>query len=228
VTPARLARTGLAALAVCALLAGGAWIMASRWTPERSAFPTQGIDVSYLHGAIDWPSARAARIDFAYIRASEGRDSRDPRFSANWTGARSAGVGRGALHVFTLCAAGSEQAGNFIALVPRDADALPPAIALEFALSCTQRPDRRVLLREIETFIRMVEAHSERPVMLYVTPEFDERYRVSEAIDRPLWLRSLFREPSYGAHPWVMWQANDRRSVDGVEIPVSWNVVRPE
>lgn len=211
-----------------ALLAGSAWIAASRWAPDRADYPTQGIDVSARQGTIDWPRVRAAGVDFAYIRASEGAGLRDPRFSQNWAGAQSAGVGRGAFHMFSLCATGLAQAENFIALVPRAGDALPPAIALEFGDGCTQRPGRKALLVEIERFIRMVEAHSERPVMLHVTRAFDAQYRISEAIDRPLWLHSPFREPSYGAHPWVMWQANDRRSVDGVDTPVSWNAVRPE
>lgn len=227
-TPARLARNALLVLALGAIMAAGAWILAARWAPDRTAYPTQGIDVSHHQGAIDWQSVRAAGVDFAYIKASEGADFRDPRFSDNWVSARAAGVGRGAYHFFTLCAPGADQAGNFIALVPREADALPAAVDLEFGGNCAKRPDRKLLLAEIETFIRMVEAHSERPVMLYVTREFDEHYRVSEAIDRPLWLRSLFREPTYGDHPWVMWQASNRRSIDGVSKPVDWNVVRPE
>lgn len=227
-TPARLARNALVLLAIGALLAAGAWIFAAGWAPDRTIYPTQGIDVSHHQGPIDWQSVRAEGVDFAYIKASEGADFRDARFSDNWTGARSAGIGRGAYHFYTLCASGADQAGNFIALVPREADALPAAIDLEFGGNCARRPDRKVLLAEIETFIRMVEAHSERPVMLYVTREFDEHYRISDAIDRPLWLRSLFREPAYGAHPWVMWQANNRRRIDGVETPVDWNVVRPE
>jgi lysozyme len=74
----------------------------------------------------------------------------------------------------------------------------------------------------------MVEAHSERPVMLKPSREFEARYRLSEVVDRPLWLASAFREPDFGAHPWVMWQASDRRRVEGASHPVGWNVVRPE
>jgi lysozyme len=72
----------------------------------------------------------------------------------------------------------------------------------------------------------MVEAHAGQPAMLYITREFEEHYRVSEAIARPLWLRGLVLPPTYGARPWVMWQASNFRSVDGISGRVDWNVVR--
>ncbi|MBW2706938.1 MAG: lysozyme, partial [Deltaproteobacteria bacterium] len=39
------------------------------------------IDVSHHQGKIDWQKLRRAGIDFAYIKATEGGDFRDPRFA---------------------------------------------------------------------------------------------------------------------------------------------------
>ncbi len=64
--------------------------------------------------------------------------------------------------------------------------------------------------------------------MLYITREFEEAYRVSAGVDRPLWLRRILFEPDYGSRPWVMWQAHHRRKVQGIDGPVDWNVVRPQ
>jgi lysozyme len=227
-TPARLLRR-IALLAVLAAVAAAAgWYVVRGWAPPRDAWPVQGVDVSHHQGRIDWPSVRADGADFAYIKASEGSDFRDERFAENWAGAAAAGMRRGAYHFFTLCTAASAQATNFIALVPREADALPPALDLEFGGNCAKRPERDALLAEVAIFVRMVEAHSEKPVMLYITREFEDHYRVSEAIDRPLWLRRIYFEPDYATHPWVMWQANPRRRVSGIDGPVDWNVVRNE
>lgn len=227
-TPASILKGLLGLLLAGAIVAGGGWYAFTHWSPPRETYPTQGIDVSHHQGKIDWRAVRAAGADFAYIKASEGGDLRDDRFAENWRTANEAGVKRGAYHFFTLCKPGRDQATNFIAMVPREAEALPPALDLEFGGNCANRPARDALLAEIATFIEMVEAHSEKPVMLYMTREFEDQYKVSEAVDRPLWLRSIYFEPGYGAHPWVMWQANPRRSVDGVEGPVDWNVVRPQ
>ncbi len=215
-------------LVALALLAGLGWLGVSRWTPDREAYPTQGVDVSHIQGEIDWKAARSAGVDFAYIKASEGSDLRDDRFASNWTTTTEAGVKRGAYHFYSLCRTGREQATNFIALVPREAEALPPAIALEFDGNCEQRPSRKNLLAELATFIQMVEAHSEKPIMIQVTRAFETQYRISEALNRPLWLTSTVLAPSYGGHDWVMWQASRLRRIDGIDGPVNWNVVRPQ
>ena len=225
-TPARWLRRAMAVIAMLALLAAGLWLGVAHWAPSRATYPVQGIDVSHHQGRINWKRVHGDGVGFAYIKASEGAGLRDPRFAENWRDAKAAGIGRGAYHFFTLCRAGREQATNFIATVPREAEALPPVVDLEFGGNCAARPDRLRLLKELRDFIAMVEAHSEKTMILYVTREFDAAYRVSSAFDRPLWLRSIFFEPRYGAHRWVMWQANPRRRIAGISGPVDWNVVR--
>lgn len=213
-------------VALCALLGLGSHALVSNWAPSRASFPRQGIDVSHHQGTIQWPAVRAEGVDFAYIKASEGGDLRDPQFAANWTGSGEAGIRRGAYHFYTLCRLASDQAANFMAVVPRERNALPPVIDLEFGGNCAARPARAVLLAELATFINMVEAHSEAPVMLYLTSEFDAFYRISETVNRPLWLRRPAFMPDYGARPWVVWQVNPRRRINGIDGPVDWNVVR--
>jgi lysozyme len=208
-------------LAVFALLAAGLFWFAVSWRPNLAAYPIQGIDVSHHNGEIAWPSVAAD------IKATEGADMRDPRFAENWMGASRAGMRRGAYHFFTLCRLASDQATNFISTVPRDPQALPAAIDLEFGGNCSERPARQVLLQELATFIQEVEAHTGKPIVIYTTKEFENQYRVSEAINRQLWLRSLVFPPTFGARPWAMWQASSFRQVDGISGRVDWNVVRP-
>ena len=197
-----------------------------RWHPSRANFPVQGIDVSHHQGAIVWKSVAAEGADFAYIKASEGANLRDPAFAKNWNEAGAVGLRRGAYHFFTLCRLAADQATNFNATVPREATAMPPALDLEFGGNCAARPDREVLLSEIAIFIRMVEAQSGKPVILYLTTEFEDFYHVSDAINRPLWLRRHFLQPAYGARPWVMWQASSVRHVSGIKGRVDWNVMQ--
>ena len=71
----------------------------------------------------------------------------------------------------------------------------------------------------------MVEAHSERPVILLVSRAFEAQYRVTEALDRPVWSAQNFFPPDYAARPWRMWRANDMRRIDGVNGPINWDVV---
>jgi lysozyme len=207
--------------------AAGLWFFARGWHPSESEFPLQGIDVSHHQGRIEWPLLKSQGVAFAYIKASEGGDARDPLLAANIKGAGESGIARGAYHFFTLCRSGADQAANFMAAAPSDPEALPHAVDLEFGGNCAKRPGRDALLRELREFLRRVEAHSGKPALLYLTAEFDSAYRISAAVDRPLWLRSIVRRPDYGARSWQIWQASNFRRLRGIRGPVDWNVARP-
>jgi lysozyme len=219
------ARPATTAFLVFASLAFIAWSFAGRWHPSRTDYPLQGIDVSHHQGPIDWTSLRAQGVDFAYVKASEGGDHRDSAFAANWAGAKAAGIMRGAYHFFTLCRPGAEQAANFIAAVPADPDALPPAVDLEYLGNCSRAVAPPALRAELAEFIRLVESKYRKPVILYLTAEFDRAYGVSAGFKRPVWLRSLIREPRFGNRPWAVWQASNFRRLDGVAGRVDWDVM---
>ena len=70
----------------------------------------KGIDVSYAQGKINWEMAAADGVQFAMIKASQGKLLRDasvgpfadPRFEENIKGAHEAGIQVGVYHY--LCA----------------------------------------------------------------------------------------------------------------------------
>nr|WP_302054083.1 GH25 family lysozyme [Sphingomonas tagetis] len=223
----RVVRT-IAWLALAAgIAAGGVWWFAGRWAPSRADYAVQGIDVSDANGAVDWAMVKARDVDFAYARATAAAATRDARFPGHWAAIAEAGIRRGAIHVFSLCAVAADQAGAFVATVPRDPDALPAAIDLDFHDDCPARPDRQVVLDEVRQLAATIETHSGKPVVLRVSPEFEAEYRVSEAIPRPLWSVGNFFAPDYATRPWRMWRSSNLRRVDGIDRPVNWNVVAP-
>lgn len=195
------------------------------WRPNVSAYPVQGVDVSESDGEIAWPTVEAAGADFAYIKASEGADVTDPRFVQNWAGTAAAGMRHGAYHLFSLCRPAADQATNFISTVPREADALPAAVRLTLSSGCPSQPDRAALLRQLKLFIEMVEAHTGKTVLIAPSPDFESEYRITGAIDRPLWLTGFFIAPQYGARPWAMWQASTFYRVKGIPGGAHWNVI---
>ncbi|WP_255946686.1 GH25 family lysozyme [Streptomyces odontomachi] len=67
-------------------------------SPSFAPNPPPGIDVSHYQGSINWSSVKAAGIQFAYIKATEGTTYKDPTFSANYLNAYNAKVIRGAYH----------------------------------------------------------------------------------------------------------------------------------
>ena len=204
------------------------WLHAPHWHPSDASYPRQGIDVSHHQGRIDWPALPAQGVDFAYIKATEGGDHRDTRIAENWRASRAAGVRRGAYHFFTLCRPGADQAANFIAAVPAEPDALPPAVDLEYMGNCAaDRLSVEAFHAELAAFLAAVEGHYGKPALLYLTEEFDEAFQVSARVNRPLWLRNLVFEPRFGARPWTLWQVSNFRRLDGIAGRVDWNVARP-
>src|SRR4051812_27558928 len=90
------------------------------WHPSERRYPHQGVDVSHHQGHIAWAKLPRQGVDFAYIKATEGADHVDRRFSTNWRSAHRAGIRRGAYHFFRLCGSGRAQASNFVRTVPFD------------------------------------------------------------------------------------------------------------
>ncbi|THD37013.1 MAG: glycosyl hydrolase [Sphingomonas sp.] len=211
-------------IAVAIAFAVALYLFALNWRPSPSNYPSQGVDVSAATGAIDWNAVKAAGAEFGYIVATDGAD-RDTRFEENWRGAAAADIRRGAIHVLSLCRSAADQINNFNTTVPMSADALPPALSIDFAPGCDARPERDAVLAELRRFIAAVEAHSDRPVILLVSRAFEARYRVTAAFDRPVWSAANFFAPDYAARPWRIWRANDMRRIDGVDRTVNWDVV---
>jgi GH25 family lysozyme M1 (1,4-beta-N-acetylmuramidase) len=67
-------------------------------SPNFASNPPPGIDVSHFQGTINWSSVKAAGIQFAYIKATESTNFKDPTFNANYLNSFNAGVIRGAYH----------------------------------------------------------------------------------------------------------------------------------
>lgn len=216
-------------VAVGVLVAAGAgavgWFV---WLPEyRPALrpgERYGIDVSHHQGEIDWRRVAGDGIEFAYVKATEGGDFTDRRFEANWRGAAAAGLDRGAYHFFTLCRPGAVQARHFLEVVPVDPDALAPAVDLELAGNCSARPPRATVLREVRTFLSIVEDAVGRPALLYVGDDFERRYQARQVLGRPLWHLRFLRRPDVDG--WVVWQVMGFAHVDGVDGDVDLDVMR--
>ena len=72
-----------------------------------------GIDVSHYQGTVNWAKVKAAGIRFAYIKATQGADFRDPQLSANVAGATAQAIPFGLYHVF-VANAGLLQISNWL------------------------------------------------------------------------------------------------------------------
>ncbi|MBC2669090.1 glycoside hydrolase family 25 protein [Novosphingobium piscinae] len=221
-------RLRFAAILLLAGLLGGVWGWwhLRHWTPDRGAYPVQGVEVGTIEGAVDWPAIKAVGADFAYLDASASAFARDPAFVKNLEDARAAGLQVGAVHLYDPCQPAERQAANFVTVIPRDARMLPPAVDLDrLADDCPVKVSDAKVESELMTFLNQIETHTGKAVMLKVSRRFEARYHVAMAIDRNLWVSGERFEPEYTARPWTLWTANTYFVTDAAEEPLRWVVV---
>lgn len=193
-------------------------------TPNVSGYKVKGIDVSTYQGDIVWAKVAKAGADFAYIKATEGGDMVDDRFSANWNGARAAGLPRGAYHFYNFCRGGAVQAANFIRTVPEDSAALPPMIDLEDAGGCGV--SQRDFLRQFAVFIARLQAAYHRPPILYTTYLVYGKYLSGIAGHYKLWIADTRHStPILPARQrWAFWQYSFAGHLSGISGAVDLDV----
>ncbi len=187
-----------------------------------------GVDVSRWQGDIDWERLRTRGANFAYIKATDGGDHLDPMFRTNWRKAKEAGLKRGAYHFFYWCRTGREQAEWFIRNVPRDPEALPPVIDVEWngESRCRKRPSPETVREKMQTFMDMLERHYGKRPVIYTAPDFYKDNLRGAFQDYPFWLRSVAAHPSkvYPGRKWIFWQYSGSGLSHGVKGRIDLNV----
>ena len=234
-------RRGRALRAIGILLAAGllsgacaAWWHAAHWEPSAQSYPVQGAWIDARHTARDVLTLAEGGeggkplVRFVYATASIGASARNDRFAEERERAGRSGIPFGAVHQFDPCVPADRQSANFVTMVPRDADMLPPVLALErTSEDCPERVSRAAIQSELMTLVNQIEAHAGQPLILKISPQFEERYGIAARIERNLWLERDWFEPDYGGRPWLLWTANGELQTEAAEGPLRWVVVRP-
>lgn len=196
---------------------------------QPKEFPIHGIDVSRYNPSVNWRVAKAAGIEFAFIKATEGKDDRDPDFQRHWAGAARAGVPRSAYHFYYFCATPEAQARNYMRAVPKSQSSLPPILDVEWNPSsptCKGRPEPKKVVSVLKRWLTMIERHYGQKPIIYTTVDFHADNLADGSLPGyQYWLRSVKAEPKfiYGKRPWVYWQYTGTGKVPGIEGPVDIN-----
>lgn len=196
-----------------------------------------GIDVSYWDSGIDWPKVRATGQRFVFVKATEGVAYTDPTFAGNWSGAKTAGLLRGAYCFFHPNLDPAKQADFFIKTIKatRDNGELPHVLDLE---AHDNRPKARIIERA-KVWLDAVEAAFGKKPIIYSGQYYLQDY-FSEtgggppvwAKDYPLWLAQYPTQYAPGMAPvlpkgwfkWTLWQYTDKGVVNGINAAVDMNL----
>ncbi|MFN2099688.1 glycoside hydrolase family 25 protein [Altererythrobacter sp. MF3-039] len=218
----------LGIILVAAAIAAWSWWKLQHWTPPADKFPEQGLVIGRDDAPINLRTAKALGAGFVYLEASVGASGRDPAFDGYFAEAQMIRMRRGAVHMFDPCEVADGQSANFVTMVPRDNELLPPVIALEqTARNCLNPVGEAAVESELMTLINQIEAHAGKPVILRISPSFEDEYGIARRIERNLWLTRTRLEPDYAGRPWLLWTANTALRSEASNEPIRWMVVRP-
>lgn len=199
----------------------GSWPVGMYPEPSETDYPVRGIDLSHHNGAVDM-RAFADKIDFLYLKASEGATWRDPMYNTYYAQAKAAGIAVGAYHFFNFTIDGRLQAENFLWQTRHHSLDLPPVIDVETHTQASQ-PDDKVVARLSEMIAALREA-GHNPLI------YTHRYGVSRFIDRldvsprpGLWISSFTDPPLPDSVDWVIWQYSNVGSMPGIKGDVDLN-----
>lgn len=218
----------LAALSAGALvyMVWNGWIQLNNPSPGR--YPVRGVDVSHYQGEIDWEILGQQKIDFAYIKATEGSSHVDERFSQNWSGSPKSGLAVGAYHFFSFDSSGDGQLAHIIRTLPAREGMLPPAVDVEFyGDKQNNPPDPGHVEAELRTLLEGLKEQYGMVPVIYATEESWNLYIRNRFEEYPLWIRNVKSRPRTGEEPWLIWQYTNRKRLPGYsgdEVFIDMNV----
>lgn len=194
--------------------------------PIPSGFEIHGIDVSKYQRSISWKKVKGMevngiRLRFAFMKASEGLDIKDPTFKKNWSRAQDAGLYRGAYHYLIPSKDGKKQAQVFTNLVDLEEGDLPPVLDIEQ----TNGLKGEKLRKPIRDWLQAVEYYYGVKPIIYTNANFYEQHLAGFFDDYPLWVAHYLQktEPRIG-RKWDFWQHSEKGRVNGISTPVDFNV----
>lgn len=192
-------------------------------------YAMHGIDVSSYQGKIDWKMVKAmkedqVKVDFAFIKATQGISHVDPYFQRNWREAPKAGITCGAYHYFIPRKSGLWQARFFLQTVKYESGDLPPVVDVEELSGVS--PEK--LRAELKDFLDHVEQKTKVRPIIYSGLSFYKDYLSGYFDQYPLWIAHYHQAKLKAGSKtnWFFWQHSDKAKISGINHVVDFNVFR--
>lgn len=189
-------------------------------------FELYGIDVSKYQGVINWNSVKkmdveSIKINFAFIKATQGLTSMDPKYFRNVLRARMADIPCGSYHFFLTYRDARAQANNFVRVASVKKGDLPPVVDIEEEKNIPPKKIREGLL----TWLKLIENKYNVKPIIYTNAGFYKRNLAGYFDDYPLWVAHYREGDSPDTdRPWQFWQLSETAHINGISGKVDFNV----
>lgn len=186
-----------------------------------------GIDVSRHNARIDWKRVRqmkadGVRLQFVFIKATEGATLTDKQFARNWREAKQSNFRRGAYHFYHPTRDPLKQADNFIRRVELRTGDFAPVVDFEV----TNGQSDETIVDGLRLWLETVEAHYHARPIIYTNGNLYRRYIDGNLDDYPLWIAdySTAHLRRYDPDRLYLWQHSQAGWVQGIRGRVDFNV----
>lgn len=178
-----------------------------------------GIDISHYNGSVNFQQLAAGGLAFAYVKASEGKFTKDPFYAVNYAGLQQNQILRGAYHFFYPQLDAQAQAANFLSVVTQlNAGDLPPVLDVEV----TGEQNSSAIAAEMQQWLDAVQQKLSRTPMIYTATGFwnTALNGITAFSGYPLWVAEYTNNPAprlpAGFTNYVFWQYSQSGSVPGI------------
>lgn len=178
---------------------------------------TLGCDLSHWDGEVDWVKLKKSKVEFIFVKATQGDKYVDPKFEENWVTSKNYGFERGAYHFFEPGKDAKAQAEHFLKTVGHVKGDLVPVLDIEIAHGV----DPQELTEDIKIWINTVNEAIGRYPIIYTDRGFWDKNITDDFSHCALWLAQW--ETTHtpylpkGWKKWAFWQYTETGSVNGVQ-----------
>lgn len=182
---------------------------------DKSKYLITGIDVSEHTGMIDFRLIKDQKIDFVFIKATEGLDYVDKLFETNFENASKNKLEIGAYHFFRFDKDGEDQANHFLRHMNGKNIGLPLVVDVEEWGNWTSKSPEEVR-DEIFKFINTINHYGMNSVLIYTNESTFNKYIKGHFDENDIWICS-FSDPPNIEVKWLFWQHSHKGKMKGAE-----------
>ncbi|MCU0328198.1 MAG: glycoside hydrolase family 25 protein [Chitinophagales bacterium] len=190
--------------------------------PQWQEYQVIGIDVSRYQKKIKWNYIAQAKIDFCFIKVTEGNYLVDKYFNLNWQDAKANKIHRGAYHFYKYDVSWKTQFNLLKSTLILESGDLPVAIDIE------EHPEEnhQQFVEDLKQFLNAVENHYKSKPILYTGRKFYDSYLSEEFSDYLIWVANYTHKKPKLLHDkaWTFWQYSESGRLTGINAKVDMNV----
>lgn len=192
---------------------------------EANSKKVVGIDVSHYQGKINWSKVEFVNekypIEFAFIRATQGIDTKDIQFDTNFAESKRNKILRGAYHYYRPNENSLEQAENFISVVKLAKGDLPPVLDIE---KLPKEQSIENLKIGLKRFLDKIEEHYKVQPIIYTTEKYYEDFLKDEFDDYTFWIANYNFIDAEINSDYLFWQFTEQAKIKGISEKVDVNI----